>query len=283
MPTDAIVVGRDLQKIYSGGVRALDGVSLSAEPGTITALVGANGAGKSTLLGLLSGDITPTAGEVTLLGVRPNAAPRARVAFVDQDPALDPEMTGRETLRLFAALYRVRQIAEGFGLAEILPRPVSTYSGGQKRRLHLACALLHSPDVIFLDEPTAGLDGEGTRLLWEELHKRGATVVVASHDLDDLEREATQVVLLSEGKLIASGTPAALIAQHARALVQITLQDGQKQRVPTDDTSPQHVASLVAALELPIAQVAVERPSLAAVYRTLTGGDLQPRPRRGRK
>jgi ABC-type multidrug transport system ATPase subunit len=191
------VSARGLTRTFPGGVTAVDGVDLDVAGGTITALMGPNGAGKSTLLAMLAGALAPSSGEVKVLGERPTRKLFGRIAWVTQDVALDPEMTGAETLRLMAALYKTRtgDIADRFGIAEILMRRVSTYSGGQRRRLHLACGLLHAPEVIFLDEPTAGLDTGGVALLWSYL--RGKTVVMATHDLGDLD---ANVVVLDGGK-----------------------------------------------------------------------------------
>ncbi len=194
------VSARALTKIFPGGVTAVDAIDIDVSDGKVTALMGPNGAGKSTLLAMLAGALAPTAGEVTLFGVRRPHETRkllARIAYVTQDLALDPEMTGQETLRLMAALYQTRagDIAERFGIADILARRVATYSGGQRRRLHLACGLLHAPEIIFLDEPTAGLDSAGIGLLWS--HLRGKTVVMATHELGDLEAE---VIVLDGGK-----------------------------------------------------------------------------------
>ncbi len=329
MPTDT-VSGRGLGKTYAGGVTAVDDVDIDIAGGSVTAVVGANGAGKTTLLRLLAGALEPSSGEVTLLGLRqpsahagPLRALQGKLSYIDQDPALDAEMTGRETLRLLAALYGVRapsaaaaidDLASRFGVVELLDRQVGAYSGGQKRRLHLACALLHSPEVIFADEPTAGLDGEGARLLWAELDRRaqaGATVVVVGHDLDEIEREAARVIMLDRGRVVASASPAALIAEHGRTWLRVTLRpvadaahaaavvaaaeslsgfsrascEGRRLWVQVDEFSPNRVGDLLAALAAPIADVAVHRQDLASVYRTLTGHDAgEPRRahRRGR-
>lgn len=238
MPSEvAPVAASQLGMRYrSGGeeVVALDSVDLQLRAGELTALVGPNGAGKSTLLGLLAGALRPTSGTVELLGVRqPGADRRAlgrlqgELTYVEQEPALDPEMTGQETLALFAALYRVpvahRRVrwdglATRFGLIEVLARPVVTYSGGQRRRLHLACGLLHEPRVLFFDEPTVGLDPDLQATLWQELVARaaaGATVIVASHDLPAIEAHAARVVAVGRGAIVADGAPQRLCADHA--------------------------------------------------------------------
>jgi ABC-2 type transport system ATP-binding protein len=219
-----------------GGTTALAGVDLELRRGEITALVGANGSGKTTLLRILAGILEPTAGEVEVLGIgRPaqshrgtrhalRRALRQRLSYVSQDPALDPEMTGGEILALAAALYgtprrrrrqQVAELAAGFGVESHLSRPVSAWSGGLRRRLHLAAGMIHDPELLLLDEPTAGLDPEGRRLLWADLEaraQRGRTVAVVTHDLAAAERHAGTVAILDRGALVAVGSPAELLA-----------------------------------------------------------------------
>jgi ABC-2 type transport system ATP-binding protein len=277
--------GRALSKVFPGGVSAVDGVDVTAEKNAVTALVGKNGAGKSTLLAMLAGAMVPSSGVVE--------RQKGRSSYLTQDVALDPEMTGAETLRLMAALYGVKlnDVAKRLGIDGILRRPVATYSGGQKRRLHLACALLHDPEIIFLDEPTAGLDADGTRILWSEL--RGLTVVVAGHDLAEIEREAASVVILDRGKVLAAGSPASLIAEHGRAWLAVTLENpddaivervnalpgfshatlkGRRLDVEADD--PDRAGQLLAAIGA-VRDITVHRRDLASVYRALTGNELR--------
>ncbi len=208
-----------------GEVTALAGVDLDLPRGAVTALVGANGAGKSTLLAILAGLLPATRGKVEILGQPPpphRARPRRlahRVGYLAQHKELDPEMTGAETLHLLAALHglprairhrRVAGLASAFGLERHLPRRVAGYSGGLGRRLHLAGGLLHDPELLLFDEPTAGLDPEGVDRLWEELTRRaaeGVAIAVATHDLTAVERRASQVVILEGGRRIAAGRP----------------------------------------------------------------------------
>ncbi|HEX6903387.1 MAG TPA: ABC transporter ATP-binding protein [Thermoanaerobaculia bacterium] len=215
-----------------GGAAALAGVDLELPRGGITALVGANGSGKTTLLRILAGILEPSAGEVEVLGIgRPAAsdpgtrrALRRRSSYISQDPALDPEMTGGEILSLAAALYgvrrqgrrrRVEELAESFGVASHLARQVGAWSGGLRRRLHLAAGMIHDPELLLLDEPTAGLDPEGRRLLWADLAaraERGRSVAIVTHDLAAAERHAAIVAILDRGTLIAAGSPRDLLA-----------------------------------------------------------------------
>jgi ABC-2 type transport system ATP-binding protein len=217
---------------------ALAEVDLDLLRGGLTALVGPNGAGKTTLLRVLAGLLAPDAGEVEVLGAPPAALRRRsfrrRIGYIPQEVALDPEMTGRETVSLLAALHgvprrertgRVAGLAAAFDLEEHLPRLVSTWSGGLKRRLHLASGMIHDPELLLLDEPTVGLDLEGTDFLWAELGRRvasGRAVAVVTHDLAAVEKEADFVAVLDRGRIVASGPPAGLIAAHGgSSLVQV--------------------------------------------------------------
>jgi len=213
-----------------GDVHALSGVDLELRRGEVTALVGANGSGKTTLLRILAGIVTPSAGEVEVLGTgRLTREDRRRVGYVSQDPALDPEMTGAETLTFLAALYGVRRSrrrqrvveqAAAFGVASYLSRQVGGWSGGMRRRLHLAAGMIHDPELLLLDEPTAGLDPEGRELLWTDLEARaarGRAVAIVTHDLAAAEGHAGTVVILDRGALVAAGTPAELVAADGAA------------------------------------------------------------------
>ena len=154
---------------------------------------------------------------------------RSRVAYARQDAALDPEMYVVETLELMATLYgvvgsrrreRVAELVEAFGLGELTARRVDELSGGQRRRLHLAASLVHDPELILLDEPSAGLDSPGTEALWAELVRRaeaGKAVVLVTHELDAAERHAHRVVLLEEGRVVAGGSPAELATEYEGA------------------------------------------------------------------
>ena len=222
-----------------GGTTALAGVDLELRHGAITALVGANGSGKTTLLRILAGVLEPGAGEVEVLGIGQPArgdrrALRRRVSYISQDPALDPEMTGGEILALAAALYglprrrrgrRVAELAASFGVESHLSRRVSTWSGGLRRRLHLAAGMIHDPELLLLDEPTAGLDPEGRRLLWEDLAARarqGRSVAIVTHDLAAAERHAGSVAILDRGALVAVGSPEELRAVDGGTAADLT-------------------------------------------------------------
>lgn len=211
---------------YSADVVALDRVSLSFGFEELVVLVGANGSGKSTLLKVLAGVETPQEGDVELLGEPRSRGSgvlgrdtRSRLSYLAQDLQLDPELSGRETLELIAVLrglprsdrrQRIAEVGETLGLTAILDRLVSTYSGGQRRRLHLALGVLVPTDLLLLDEPFAGLDDEASTFLWGEFERwsrEGASVVLASHDLERAREVADRVVFLAAGKVVAQGAP----------------------------------------------------------------------------
>src|SRR5918992_5521225 len=228
-----------LVKAFSAGVRALDGIRLSIPSGELVALVGPNGSGKSTFLQILYGVVAADAGDAQVLGLDPRrdrASLRAQVGYAGQETALDPEMTGRETLRLFYALRslphrdrdaRLAWLTDEYGIDSFCDRPVATYSGGERQRLHLALEAMHKPRLLLLDEPTANLDPAGRRALWSRLvgwRDAGRTILVATHDLAEVATYCDRVIILDRGHLLADDTPRALIAAQGRASTSITLE-----------------------------------------------------------
>ncbi len=227
-----------LVKTFPGGVVALDGVGFRVGRGEVVAVVGANGSGKTTLLHILFGILAADRGEAELLGLRPRAETRAlrsRTGFAGQDAALDPETTGWETLRLFYALRglphrergpRLTRLADAYGLSDYCDRRIATYSGGQRRRLHLALAVVHDPPLLLLDEPTTGLDPEGRAAFWRlaaRWREAGRTVLAATHDLEAVAGHCDRALILARGRLVADAPPAALIAEQGRARAVFTL------------------------------------------------------------
>lgn len=250
-PTDAAVRLAGVAKAF-GPVRALDGIDLAIPPGALVGIIGGNGSGKTTLLKILAGIVAADGGRAQVLGMDPRrdrAALRARTAYAGQDAALDPEMTGWETLRLFHALQGLPRgereaclsgVADRSGLRAFADRPVGTWSGGQRQRLHLALATLHAPDLLMLDEPAAGLDPDGRRDLWRQLAEYrdsgdARTALVATHDLADVAAHCDIAVLLHQGRLIAADAPGALVAAHARARTAFTL---AREASPEDGLGP---------------------------------------------
>jgi len=239
-PTESApaLIAEGVRKSYPGGVHALRGLSLSVSRGEVVALLGANGSGKTTLLRVLAGELEADTGSVRVLGLEA-ADPTARrqVGFATQSKALDPESTGLEALALFHALRglpsgdptgRRAQVLETFGLGSFGHRRIGGYSGGQKRRLHLALETLHEPQVLLLDEPTGDLDPEGRRNLWREIggwRAAGRSIVIATHDLDPVSLWCDRVVVLSHGTVLAGGTPSSLVSEYGRARSVLTLSD----------------------------------------------------------
>ncbi len=223
---EPIVTVRGLRKTYPGGVRAVDGLSFEVQPGEIFGLLGPNGAGKTTTLGLLEGLLQPDGGQVRVLGLdlpAQAAAVRRRIGVQLQRTSLIPDLTVREQLEVFARLYEMpnpRRLAADLlarlnltHKAEALP---DALSGGQQQRLALALALVNEPQLVFLDEPTAGLDPQARRSLWRlirELQAQGRTVILTTHYMEEAERLCDRVAIMDHGRLLALGAPSQLTAQ----------------------------------------------------------------------
>ena len=202
-----------------GDRRALDGLTLEVARGGVFGLLGPNGCGKSTFLGLVSGMAQPDAGTLHVLDQPPAAALRARIGIVFQENAQDPLARVGEHLRLAAALFglrgraaatRVDELLERFGLRDRLGEPIATLSGGMRRRLEIARALLHRPELLVLDEPTTGVDPGERRALWEALaaaRTTGATILLATNDLAEADAACDHVAFLKDGRVVASGAP----------------------------------------------------------------------------
>lgn len=215
-----------------GDVVAVDSVSLSVASGEFFALLGPNGAGKTTTLHMLTTLVVPTSGRASVLGhdvVKEPGAVRRGLGMVFQDPALDDRLTAWENLEIHAVIYGVprqdrhaaiERALEWATLAEVGKRRVREFSGGMKRRLELARALMHGPRILFLDEPTLGLDPQGRRHLWERidaLRLKGMTVLMTTHNLPEAEA-CDRVGIIDNGRLVAIGAPGDLIAEHATAV-----------------------------------------------------------------
>jgi ABC-2 type transport system ATP-binding protein len=230
-----------LEREFKGGVRAVGGVDLAIAPGEVYGFLGPNGAGKTTTVRMLVTLLRPTGGSARVAGhdvaTEPDAV-RRRIGVALQEAALDPLMTGRELIELQAKLHglapnevtrRAAELIERVGLEEAQDRRVGTYSGGMRRRLDLAMALIHDPEVLFLDEPTTGLDPVSRLTLWEEvrrLKREGTTVFLTTQYLEEADQLADRVGIISDGLLVAEGTPAALKAQVGLPHLEISLADG---------------------------------------------------------
>ncbi|MFI1164228.1 ATP-binding cassette domain-containing protein [Streptomyces sp. NPDC020801] len=234
MTTTYAVLSEGLEKRF-GDVHALRGLDLAVAEGTVCGVLGPNGAGKTTAVRLLTTLLRPDAGSARVAGhdlVREAAAVRRRIGVTGQCASVDGDLTGRQNLRLFARLHRVRDAAaragellDRFGLQEAADRAVSTYSGGMRRRLDLAAGLIRRPEVLFLDEPTTGLDPASRNRIWDavrELKQRGTTVVLTTQYLEEADRLADDIALVDRGRIAHTGSPAqlkSLIGTHAEAVV----------------------------------------------------------------
>src|SRR3954447_1349585 len=225
---------------HFGDVRALDGVDIAVPAGTVLGLLGPNGAGKTTAVRILTTILRPDAGRATVLGIDVAAHPqqvRASIGLAGQYAAVDENLTGRENLALVGRLTHIAKAGIGrraeellvrFDLADAADRPVKTYSGGMRRRLDLAAALVHRPPVLFLDEPTTGLDPSGRTDLWgviEELVADGTTLLLTTQYLEEADRLANDIVVIDHGEVIAKGTAGELKSQLGATIVEIGFVD----------------------------------------------------------
>ena len=235
----AVEVSR-LTKTYPGEVKAVRGIDFEVAPGEVFGVLGPNGAGKSTTIGMLTTTIAPTSGSARLAGydvVRQPLQARSVSSVVFQEPVVDRGLTGRANLELHARLWgvdgeaagaRIAELARTLGIAELLDRPVGSYSGGQRRRLEIARALVSRPRVLFLDEPTVGLD---PRIRYELLEAIAAlrrreemTIVLTTHYLEEAERLCDRVAIMHAGEIVALDTPEALLAGLGDELLELRVQ-----------------------------------------------------------
>lgn len=219
-----------------GSFRAVDGLSFEVPAGTIFGLLGPNGAGKSTTIKMLTSTLKPTSGNISLNGHDPTREPlaaRRSFGIVFQDPSVDQELTAYENLELHAVFYavpgkersaRIEQFLKFVELWDRRDSPVKTFSGGMKRRLEIARGLLHTPKVLFLDEPTLGLDPQTRNHIWSYVQRvvreQGMTVLFTTHYMDEADRVANEIAIVDHGKIVAQGTAAALKANTNTATLE---------------------------------------------------------------
>ncbi|MEU5129342.1 ATP-binding cassette domain-containing protein [Streptomyces mobaraensis] len=304
------IEARGLTKTYPGGVTALDGLDLTVRAGTVFGLLGPNGAGKSTTVKILTTLARPDAGTASVAGHdvlrRPERVRRA-IGVVAQRSGADPTATGRENLLLQGRLYGLRgpalaaradELLARFALADAAGRPARTYSGGMLRRLDVAIGLVHRPEVLFLDEPTTGLDPEARTAMWEEIDRlageEGLSILLTTHYLDEADRLAERIAIVDRGRVVTTGTPDGLkgelrgdavhvelrdpvdpaagpslaAALGASAGVRETVLDGRRLSARADDgaAAVPAVLAVLAGAGVPVAAVTVARPSLDDVY-----------------
>jgi len=252
-----------LVRVFKKGPRAVDGIDLDVAPGEIYGFLGPNGAGKSTTVHMLTTLLPPTEGTARVAGydvVRQGPQVRASIGAALQEAALDPLLTGREHLRLQASLQglprelrksRADELLTRVGLTEAADRRVRGYSGGMKRRLDLAMALVHSPRILFLDEPTTGLDIQSRTALWEEVSRlardEGVTVFLTTQYLEEADVLADRVGIIDHGQIVAEGTPDELKATVGRPTVEA---------VPADQADRERLGTILARFGEPCASVA---------------------------
>jgi ABC-2 type transport system ATP-binding protein len=243
------VEAEGLEREFKGGIRAVDGVDLLVERGEVYGFLGPNGAGKSTTVRMLATLLLPTGGRARVAGrdvVHHAGDVRRSIGVALQDAAIDPYMTGRELLHLQAVLHgydrrtgrrRAVELLERVDLVKAADRRVGTYSGGMRRRLDLALALVHEPEVLFLDEPTTGLDPISRLTLWEEvrrLNDAGTTVFLTTQYLEEADQLAGRVGIIDGGRIVAEGTPAELKAQVGDPTLHVTLAHAEDQGRATE-------------------------------------------------
>jgi ABC-2 type transport system ATP-binding protein len=293
-----------LGKVYPGPVRALDEVSLRTAYGEVFAYLGRNGSGKTTTIRILTTLTAATTGTARVAGHdvahRPEAVRRA-IGVTMQHAALDETMTGQELLSWLAALWelprgaaraRIGELVDRFGLGGVLGRRIATYSGGTRRRLDLAAALLHRPQVLFLDEPSTGLDPQSRRALWDqvrELRDHGSAIFLTTQYLEEAAQLADRIAILQGGRLVAQDTPAGLRRRHGGLRLRVRLdrrppagldRAGNGHRPDQHGWVTQPVASAgqahllldeLARAGAPIAEVHLDEPTLEDAYLALTG------------
>jgi len=301
-----------LSKTYPDGTEAVRAVDFEVAPGEVFGLLGPNGAGKSTTIGMLTTTIRPTGGTARLAGfdvAKEPLAARAVSSVVFQEPVVDRSLTGRRNLELHAQLWRVDrreaasrigELAAVLGVADLLDRAVGSYSGGERRRLELARALVSRPQVLFLDEPTVGLDPRIRAELLEVIAglrtTSELTILLTTHYLDEAEKLCNRLAIMHAGRIVALDTPAALLARLGREIVELRVPgdpadaiaslrshgivDGDGFAVGSTLTLPLHdrsAADAVAAIGdagVGATSISTRRPTLDDVYLRLTGGRL---------
>lgn len=261
MDSEDIISINDIHKSY-GKVHALEGVSFSVQRGTIVGLLGPNGAGKTTLVNILTTLLKPNKGTATIAGidvVKNPSAVRLRIGLAGQFAAVDENLTGKENLELVGALYhidrnevkkRAQQLLEKFSLFDAADRQAKTYSGGMRRRLDVASSLIGQPEILFLDEPTTGLDPQSRIELWlviEQLVKDGTTVLLTTQYLEEADYLADTIIIIDKGKVVAEGTAKELKAKIGGGVLEIHV--AKKENLPAlalalADFSPHTDASL---------------------------------------
>ena len=301
-----------LRKTYPGGVEAVKDIDFEVAPGEVFGLLGPNGAGKSTTIGMLTTTVKPTSGSARLAGYDVSTQPllaRSVSSVVFQDAVVDGALSGRANLKLHARLWgvaaeqgtrRIAELVKAVGLDELIDRPVSTYSGGQRRRLEIARALVSSPRVLFLDEPTVGLDPRIRHELLDVIvglrNREEMTIVVTTHYLDEAQRLCDRVAIIHQGEIVALDSPQALLAGLGREILEFRVEGsteialdvlreqgiarndafavGARVTVPLHEHAATDALAVIDSERLHVAEIATRIPTLDDVYLQLTGARL---------
>ncbi len=308
MDSNHIISVQDIRKSY-GKVHALEGVSFTVPQGTILGLLGPNGAGKTTLVSILTTLLKPDSGTATIAGIdvahNPSAV-RRRIGLAGQFAAVDENLTGKENLELVGTLYhlprqivkeRTQQLLEEFSLTDAANRRAKTYSGGMRRRLDVASSLIGQPEVLFLDEPTTGLDPQSRIELWEVIEKLvqdGTTVLLTTQYLEEADRLANNIVIIDQGKVVAEGKAKELKSKIGEGVLELHLAHPEKLEAarqalqvfsPTADEklrvismpvkdSTKMLLEVIRKIDsegIEITDIEVRKPTLDEVFLTLTG------------
>jgi len=303
---------RKLRKIYPGGVEAVKSIAFEVAAGEVFGLLGPNGAGKSTTIGMLTTTIVPTSGSARVAGFDVASEPlaaRGVSSVVFQDPVVDRSLTGSRNLDIHARLWRtdpaaagsrIAELADTLGLAKLLDRPVASYSGGERRRLEIARALVSQPQVLFLDEPTVGLDPRIRHELLDVIgrlrDRNEITILLTTHYLDEAERLCDRIAIIHAGEIVALDTPAALLADLGQELVELRVRGdaaialaslrargiagddaftvGSTLTVPLHDRTAAQAIAVIHDTDLAASSISSRQPTLDDVYLRLTGARL---------
>ncbi len=303
---------RQLRKTYPGGIEAVKGIDFQVIAGEVFGLLGPNGAGKSTTIGMLTTTIAPTSGSARVAGFDVASDPLAarRVSsVVFQEPVVDRALTGRRNLDIHARLWRVdpgaarsriSELALTLGLTELLDRPVGSYSGGERRRLEIARALVSEPEVLFLDEPTVGLDPRIRHELLEAIgrlrERSQITILLTTHYLDEAERLCDRIAIIHAGQIVALEAPSVLLARLGHELVELRVNGdaatalaslrtrglagddaftvGSTLTVPLHEHTAADAIAVIHDADLAARSISTRQPTLDDVYLQLTGARL---------
>ena len=310
----AVIEARALTRTFKGGIEAVRGIDLVVSPGEVFGFLGPNGAGKTTTVRMLCTLLPPTSGTARVAGFDVVADPdavRHRIGVALQEIGLDPAQTGRELLELQSGLYgitggrakaRAEELLSLLGLTDAADRRTKTYSGGMKRRLDLASALVHEPEVLFLDEPTTGLDPASRLTVWEEvrrINESGTTVFLTTQYLEEADNLCDRVAIIDDGRIITEGTPQELKATMGHDVVSVAFEGADPARAEATlqglpglerivlepgalalyvEDGAGSIPEIVRRLErdqLPIGAISVSRPTLDDVFLQATGRRLE--------